>query len=591
MVNEQGGVWLGCTRHRRSSAYPLQHGRSTGKRASERSVSFSQPFLEAIVPSTAGVFMPPTPRNEPVLSFAPGTTERAALQSAVAEQAATIVDIPCVVDGERIFTGRTVDVSMPCDHRHVLARAHLATPELVERAIRSANSARRAWADRPWEDRAAIMLRAAELLAGPWRARINASTMLGQAKTCHQAEIDASCELIDFWRFNVSYVRDMMADLQPPIQPSATWNRLDLRPLEGFVFAVTPFNFTSIALNLPTAPALMGNTAIWKPSNTQMLSAWYGYELLEEAGMPPGVINFLGGHGADVGDPVLASRDLAGLHFTGSTATFQHLWRTIGENIHQYRTYPRIVGETGGKDFVVAHPSAHCGRLATALLRGAFEFQGQKCSAASRAYVPKSLWSELRERLVAGMADFTMGDVRDFSNFIGAVIDERAFRKHEGYLQLAHATGEVISGGRADDSVGWFVEPTLVRVDDPRHRLMSEEIFGPILTVYVYDDEDWTDILKVVDDTGPYALTGAVFAQDRAAIDHATAELRDAAGNFYINDKPTGAVVGQQPFGGSRGSGTNDKAGSPLNLMRWISPRTIKENLCPPTEWRYPFLD
>jgi 1-pyrroline-5-carboxylate dehydrogenase len=543
------------------------------------------------VPSTAGVFMPPTPVNEPVASFAPGTAERAELQAALADQAKTVVEIPCVVDGERVFTGRTVDVKMPCDHGHVLARAHLATPDLVDRAIQSSVAARRDWAARPWEDRAAILLRAAELLAGPWRARINASTMLGQAKTCHQADIDAACELIDFWRFNVSYVRDMMADLQPPIQPRAIWNRLDLRPLEGFVFAVTPFNFTSIALNLPTAPALMGNTAIWKPSNTQMLSAWYGYELLEEAGLPPGVINFLGGNGADVGDPILASPDLAGLHFTGSTPTFQHLWRKIGENISQYKTYPRIVGETGGKDFVVAHPSADCARLATALLRGAFEFQGQKCSAASRAYVPRSLWAELKDRMVAGMADFTMGDVRDFSNYIGAVIDEPAFRKHQSYLRLAHETGTVLAGGKADDSVGWFIEPTLVEVDDPKHRLMSEEIFGPILTVYVYEDHQWCDILKTVDETGPYALTGAVFSQDRAAVDEATAALRDAAGNFYINDKPTGAVVGQQPFGGGRGSGTNDKAGSPLNLMRWISPRTIKENLCPPTDWRYAFLD
>lgn len=540
--------------------------------------------------STAGVFSPPSPSNEPVRAYLPGSSERASLQAAIREQADTVVEIPCVVNGERIFTGRTVDVTMPCDHGHLLARAHLATPEVVDKAVASAIDARRDWAARPWEDRAAILLRAAELLAGPWRDRINASTMLGQAKTCHQAEIDAACELIDFWRFNVSYLRDMLADLQPPIQPAATWNRLDLRPLEGFVFAVSPFNFTSIALNLPTAPALMGNTAVWKPSNTQMLSAWYGYELLEAAGMPPGVINFVGGHGADVGDPVIASPHLAGLHFTGSTPTFQHLWRKIGENVQNYRTYPRVVGETGGKDFVVAHASAHVPRLAVALLRGAFEFQGQKCSAASRAYIPKSLWPELKDRLVAGIDAFTMGDVRDFSNFLGAVIDERAFRKHQDYQAIARDTATVLAGGGSDDSTGWFIEPTLVQVDDPKHRLMREEIFGPILTVYVYDDADWAETLQLVDQTGPYALTGAVFARDRAAVDQATAVLRDAAGNFYINDKPTGAVVGQQPFGGGRGSGTNDKAGSPLNLMRWTSPRTIKENLCPPTSWRYGFL-
>ena len=542
------------------------------------------------MPSTAGVFAPPTPSNEPVVAFAPGSGERASLKAELDRQAGTRVEIPCVVDGKEIYTGRTVEVRMPCDHGHVLATAHLATPELVQSAIDSSVKARAEWAARPWEDRAAVMLRAAELLSGPWRDRLNAATMLGQAKTCHQADIDAACELIDFWRFNVSYLRDMLADLQPPIQPKATWNRLDLRPLEGFVFAVTPFNFTSIALNLPTAPALMGNTAIWKASNTQLLSAWVGYQLLVEAGLPPGVVNLVNGDGADVGDPVLASRDLAGLHFTGSTGTFNHLWRKIGENVGNYRTYPRIVGETGGKDFVVAHPSADPARLAVALLRGAFEFQGQKCSAASRAYIPASLWPEVRDRMVAGMAEMKMGDVRDFSNFVGAVIDERAFRKHESYLALAHKTATVVAGGTADDSTGWFVSPTLVQVDDPGHRLMSEEIFGPILSVYVYEDSDWDDILGVVDRTGPYALTGAVFSRDRAAVDQATAALRDAAGNFYINDKPTGAVVGQQPFGGARGSGTNDKAGSPLNLYRWLSPRTIKENLCPPTDWRYSFL-
>ncbi len=540
--------------------------------------------------STAGIFQPPTPHNEPVFGYAPGSRERARLESELKRQGAEVVEIPCVVGGKPVFTGRTVEVTMPCDHRHVLARAHLATPAVIDAAIQNAVESRHAWAALPWEERSAVLLRAADLLAGPWRDRINASTMLGQSKTCHQAEIDAACELIDFWRFNVSYGRDLLQSLQPPVQPAATWNRLDLRPLEGFVFSVTPFNFTSIALNLPTAPALMGNVSVWKPATTQLLSAWYGYQLLEEAGLPPGVINFVPGHGADVGDPVLASRDFAGLHFTGSTGTFNTMWGTIGRNIANYRTYPRIVGETGGKDFVLAHASADVDALAVALTRGAFEFQGQKCSAASRAYIPASLWPAVRERMVAMMAEMKQGDTRDFSNFIGAVIDERAYRKHCEYLDLAHATATVVYGGTASEETGWYIAPTLVQVDDPKHRLMSEEIFGPILTVYVYEDAQWTEALTLVDQTGPYALTGAVFARDRAVIHQATAALRDAAGNFYINDKPTGAVVGQQPFGGARGSGTNDKAGSPLNLLRWVSPRTLKENLLPPTDWRYPFL-
>jgi 1-pyrroline-5-carboxylate dehydrogenase len=530
----------------------------------------------------------PAPRNEPVRSHAQGSAARASLQAELSRQHGEVVEIPCVVGGRHVFTGNTVPVTMPCEHGHVLANLHLATPALIQEGITAALSARRSWAMMPYTERAAVTLRAADRLAGPWRDRLNASTMLGQGKTCHQAEIDAACELIDFLRFNVDFARKLYAD-QPSSNPGM-WNRLDYRGLEGFVFAVTPFNFTSIAINLCTAPALMGNTVVWKPSITQSLSAWYGMQLLEESGMPPGVINLLHGHGADVGDPVLASPHLAGLHFTGSTPTFQHLWRRIGENISSYRTYPRIVGETGGKDFIVAHASADADALATAILRGAFEYQGQKCSAASRIYVPDTLWPSVRDQVVAGLAEMKMGDTRDFSNFLGAVIDERAFTRHEQYQGIARATGTVLAGGGASRDVGWFVEPTLVEVSEPDHRLMSEEIFGPIATVYVYRESAWSELLSQVNETSPYALTGAVFARDRAAVLEAGRVLREAAGNFYINDKPTGAVVGQQPFGGARGSGTNDKAGSVLNLIRWCSPRTIKETFSPSKSWRYPFL-
>ncbi len=536
----------------------------------------------------SGIFTPPAPQNEPVLGFAPGSAARARLQAELARQAGEVLEIPCVVGGEEIFTGRTVDITMPCDHGHVIARAHLATPEVVARSLNATRAAAPQWAALSWDARTAVFLRAAELLAGPWRDRLNASTMLGQAKTCHQADIDASCELIDFWRFNASYHRELLSQ-QPPRNSPAIWNRSELRPLEGVVFAVTPFNFTSIALNLPSAPAMLGNVAIWKPSNTQLHSAWYGYRLMREAGLPPGVIDFLPGDGADVGDPVIASPHLAGLHFTGSTATFQHLWRKIGDNISNYRTYPRIVGETGGKDFVIAHRSADPAALAVALLRGAFEFQGQKCSAASRAYIPRSLWPQVREAVVEGMREMSMGDTRDFSKFLGAVIDERAWTRHREYQELGRTTASVIQGGGGDRSTGWFIEPTLVEVDDPKHRLMAEEIFGPFLSVFVYEDARWTEALDLVDSTSPYALTGAVFARDRSAISEASTRLQQSAGNFYINDKPTGAVVGQQPFGGARGSGTNDKAGSVFNLLRWVSPRSVKENLCPPTDWRYPF--
>ncbi len=535
-----------------------------------------------------GIFNVPPPRNEPVLAYAPGSPERASLEAEIARQSGEVIEIPCVVGGERIYTGQTVEVTMPCDHHHVLARAHLATPEVVDKAVQASLRARREWEALPWNERAAVFLRMAELLAGPWRDRLNAATMLGQGKTVHQAEIDSACEIIDFWRFNVHFARQLMAD--QPLSGAGAWNRVELRALEGFVFAVTPFNFTSIALNLPTAPAIMGNAVIWKPATTQLFAAWYGYELMEAAGLPAGVINFLPGRGSVVGPMVMDSEHLAGLHFTGSTGTFQGMWRHVGGRIERYRSYPRIVGETGGKDFILAHPSADVDALVTAILRGGYEYQGQKCSAASRIYVPDDLWPRVRERLVAEIGEIKMGDIRDFSNFMGAVIDGSAFANHTDYLALAHETGKVHAGGEADDRVGWYVQPTLVEVEDPRHRMMREEIFGPIVTAWVYPSGRWEEVLEIVDGTSPYALTGAVFAQDRAAIHQASVALRHAAGNFYVNDKPTGAVVGQQPFGGARASGTNDKAGSALNLLRWASPRAIKENLLPPRDWRYPFM-
>ena len=536
-----------------------------------------------------GTFSVPQPSNEPIHDFAVGSAERASVTRELARQADEVIEIPCVIGGERVFTGNTAEIKMPCDHRHVLARMHSAGSEHIEAAVAAAKAARASWGELPWEQRAAVFLRAAELLAGPWRDRVNAATMLGQAKTVHQAEIDAACELVDFWRFNAWYAGDIYAS-QPPISPTGVWNRSEQRPLDGFVFAVTPFNFTSIALNLPTAPALMGNTVIWKPARTAHLASWYLYELLEEAGLPPGVINVLNGPGRQIGPAVLHQPDLAGVHFTGSTPTFQGMWRTVGENIANYNSYPRIVGETGGKDFIVAHPSADPVAVAIAMVRGGFEYQGQKCSAASRVYLPSNLAGQICDQVVAEIAQMKQGDVRDFSNFTGAVIDGRAFKQHKEYLQLAHESAEVLAGGGADDSTGWFIEPTLARVSDPRHRLMCEEIFGPILAVYVYDENCWDETLELVDSTSPYALTGAVFSRDRSAIQDAIVKLRHAAGNFYINDKPTGAVVGQQPFGGSRASGTNDKAGSPLNLLRWVSPRTIKETFVSATDWRYPFL-
>jgi len=537
-----------------------------------------------------GSFQIPVPENEPVRDYAPGSPERASLEARLASMAGETVEIPVVIGGEEHRTGNTIDAVMPHDHGHVLAKAHQATPELIGKAIANAEEARREWSRTPWEERAAVFLKAADLLAGPWRDTVNAATMLGQSKTVHQAEIDAACELIDFFRFNVGYMVKLYEE-QPESAPGC-WNRLEHRPLDGFVFAVTPFNFTSIAGNLPSAPAMIGNTALWKPASTSLLSNWYVYKIFEAAGLPPGVINWVPGRGSQVGGEVFASRQLGGVHFTGSTGTFQHMWKTIGENIAGYGQYPRIVGETGGKDFVVAHRSAPARELAVALVRGAFEFQGQKCSAASRAYVPKSLWPAVREEMGAMLADVKMGDVRDLSNFMGAVIDAGAFADHKGCIDKAKSDKActVVFGGEYDDSKGYFVSPTVIEVSDPKHDLMKVEYFGPILGVYVYDDADYGAVLELVDTTADYALTGAVFATERAAVRQATDALRYAAGNFYVNDKPTGAVVGQQPFGGSRASGTNDKAGSILNLLRWVSPRTIKETFVPPADWRYPFL-
>ncbi len=532
----------------------------------------------------------PTPVNEPVRAYAPGDADRALVLAELDKQSAEVVEIPCLIGGIEVFTGNTIAIHNPSDHSHILANVHLAGPDEVNAAVDAAQAARADWMALSWDDRAAVLLRAAALLAGPHRAIVNAATMLAQGKTVYQAEIDAVCELIDFWRFNAKYAADIVAD-QPPAHSEGVWNQLDYRPLDGFVFAIAPFNFSSIALNLCTAPALMGNTVVFKPTLQSMPSVWRMMQVLHEAGMPPGVINMVNGHGADVGDIVMSRPELAGVHFTGSTKTFHGLWKQVANNLETYRSYPRIVGETGGKDFIVAHASADPAALSVAILRGGFEYQGQKCSAASRVYVPSNLWERVRDTVRTEMGNMKTGDVRDLSNFVGPVIDERAFRKHQAYLKVAADTAEIVAGGTADDSTGWFVSPTFVRVTDPKHRLMSEEIFGPIVTVYVYEPEDWEQTLDLVDTTSPYALTGALFARDRAVIAAASERLRFAAGNYYINDKPTGAVVGQQPFGGGRASGTNDKAGSPMNLLRWVSPRTIKETMVPATDWRYPFLD
>ena len=533
----------------------------------------------------------PEPRNEPTLDYAPGTVERRVLKAKLSELSGQEVEIPLIVGGREIRTGDMGECRMPHAHGHLLGRYHRARPEEVQDAIRAALDARAGWASMDWHDRVAIFLKAAELLAGPWRATLNGATMLAQSKTPFQAEIDAACELVDFWRFNAYFVRRMFED--QPLSAPGIWDRVEYRPLEGFVFAVTPFNFTSIAGNLPTAPALLGNTVVWKPASSAVYSAYFVMKLLEAAGLPPGVINLVPGPGPVVGEAALAHPELAGVHFTGSTAVFQGMWRAVGQNIGRYRTYPRIVGETGGKDFVFAHASADVDALVTALVRGAFEYQGQKCSAVSRAYIPESLWDAVKERLLDDVARIPMGDVRDFRNFMGAVIDREAFEKIRGYLEYAKHAPEttVLGGGTCDDSVGYFVAPTVVQTSDPRSRLMEEEIFGPVLTAWVYPDARLDEALELCDRTSPYALTGAIFARDRRVVARLTAALRDAAGNFYVNDKPTGAVVGQQPFGGGRASGTNDKAGSLLNLLRWVSQRTIKENFCPPTRFGYPHMD
>ena len=538
----------------------------------------------------SGISNIPHPRNEPVLSYAPGTPERSALKAALGAVGAQPTEIPAVVAGREVRTGNTHDVVSPHCHHRVLARVHQADGATIQAAVRAAVDAQREWGHWRFEDRAAVFLKAAELLATVHRQLVNAATMLGQSKTAYQAEIDSACELIDFLRFNVHYAERIYRE--QPESAAGTWNRLDHRPLEGFVYAITPFNFTAIGGNLPTAPALMGNAVVWKPAGSAALSNWHFFRLLQEAGLPPGVINFLPGDAIEVSRTLLADRHLAGIHFTGSTAVFQSLWRTVGDNLERYAGYPRIVGETGGKDFIVAHASADVEALAVAMVRGAYEYQGQKCSAASRAYIPDTLWPEVRDRVTAMIGDLGVGDVGDFRNFMGAVIDRRAFDRIRGYLDQAKQDRGVrfLAGGGADDSVGWFVEPTLIQVEDPGYRTMCEEIFGPVLTVHVYPAAKWSETLALVDRTGPYALTGAIFAQDRAAVVEADRALRYAAGNYYVNDKPTGAVVGQQPFGGGRASGTNDKAGSVLNLLRWVSPRAIKETFAPPKDYRYPFM-
>jgi 1-pyrroline-5-carboxylate dehydrogenase len=531
------------------------------------------------------------PDNEPIYSYSPGTTERQKLKDELHRLSSETIDIPAIIGGEEITTDRTQEVVVPHDHQHTLGTVHLCGEDEVGEAIESSLEAREKWAAMPWQERVAIFKKAADLLSGPWRYTINASTMLGQSKTCYQSEIDAIAELADFFRFNAYYLTQIYQG--QPYSPDGMWNRTEYRPLEGFVFAVTPFNFTSIAVNLPTAPAMCGNVAIWKPSTTAAYSCYFAMKMLKEAGLPDGVINFLPGEGADVGDPVLESEHLSGLHFTGSTATFQHLWKEIGNNIEHYNTYPRIVGETGGKDFIFAHESADVDALVIAALRGAFEYQGQKCSAASRMYIPESLWDEFSEKFTAEVGKIPMGDAADFSNLLTAVIDENSFNKITDYIDFAADAddAEIICGSEYDDSEGWFVEPTLIKAEQPKFKTMEEEIFGPVLTAYVYDDDDFEETLTLCDETSPYALTGAIFSQDRHVLNHMAERLKQAAGNFYINDKPTAAVVNQQPFGGARKSGTNDKAGSAANLMRWMSPRSMKETFSPPKDWTYPFMD
>ncbi len=530
----------------------------------------------------------PRPENDPNQSYAPGTPARAELKARVKRMSEEVLDIPVIIGGKECRSGTTDRVVMPHKHGHVLANYHKASPEHVRKAVETALEAQREWSTWSFDARAAVFLRAAELLATTWRSTLVAATMLGQSKTAFQAEIDAASELVDFWRFNVGFAEELLSE--QPISSHSTWNQLEYRPLEGFVYAVSPFNFTAIGGNLPGAPALMGNAVVWKPASTAILSNYYVMRLFEAAGLPPGVINFVPGDAVQISNVVLDHPELAGIHFTGSTAVFNSMWQRVGQNLGKYRGYPRLVGETGGKDFIVVHPSADPQEVAVAAVRGAFEYQGQKCSAASRMYVPKSRWSDIRDRMVAMMTEIKIGDVRDFRNFMGAVIDKKAFDKISGYVGDAKKNAKVIAGGDCKGNEGYFIAPTLVETADPGYRLLGEEIFGPVLSVYPYEDSTWTDMLEIVDRTSPYALTGAVFARDRDAVVEATSALRNAAGNFYINDKPTGAVVGQQPFGGARGSGTNDKAGSKMNLIRWVSARTIKENFAPPMDYTYPFM-
>jgi len=535
-------------------------------------------------------FKVPTPRNEPVKSYAPGSKERAELKAQLAEYKSTTMDIPMIIGGKEVHSDKKVAMHPPHELSHLLGHYSKGDASHVQAAIDAAMAAKDAWENTSWEHRASVFMRAAELLAGPYRAKLNAATMLAQSKNAYQAEIDAACELIDFFRYNVQYMTDIYKE-QPDSAPGI-WNRLEHRPLEGFVFALTPFNFTSICANLCAAPAMMGNVVVWKPAATQIYSAKVIMELFKEAGLPDGVINLVFVGGREAGETIFKSPDFAGLHFTGSTGVFQTLWQTMGNNLSTYKSYPRIVGETGGKDYVMVHPSANAIQVATALSRGAFEYQGQKCSAASRAYIPQSMWPAVKERLVADLASMKMGPVDDFSNFINAVISESAFDSIAGYIDQAKADGmEIIAGGNHDKSKGYFIEPTVIVANDPKYRTMCEEIFGPVLTIHVYEDDKFYETIDILDVSSPYALTGALFATDRQVIEKAAHKLRHTAGNFYINDKPTGAVVGQQPFGGGRASGTNDKAGSVLNLLRWVSPRTIKETFVPATDYRYPFLD
>ncbi len=536
------------------------------------------------------IFQVPKPLNEPVWNYAPGSPERKELKAKLAELRGQIIDIPLIIAGKEVRTGKTADIIIPHENKKIIGRFHKAGVKEVEMAIKAAAAARETWGRMPWHARASVFLKAGELLAGPWRQTLNAATMLGQSKNPYQAEIDSACELVDFYRFNTSYAEQIYS--QQPFSPRGTWNYVDYRPLEGFVFAVTPFNFTSIAGNLPTAPAIMGNTVIWKPASTSVYSGYFLMKLWQAAGLPDGVINMVPGSGGEVGNPVIDSKDFMGLHFTGSTAVFNGMWSTIVRNFDKYRGYPRIVGETGGKDFIFAHESCDTEALKTAIVRGSYEYQGQKCSAASRSYIPRSVWNKIKDDLTTQIKGLKMGPAEDFTNFINAVIDKSAFNNIKGYIDFARTApdAKILAGGVCDDSAGYFIQPTLIETTNPQFKTINEEIFGPVMTVFVYEDGKFEETLRLCDATSPYALTGAIFAQDRAAVLRAADILEHAAGNFYINDKPTGAVVGQQPFGGARASGTNDKAGSLLNMTRWTSPRSVKETFVPATDYKYPFM-